>query len=157
MKNLKENEFDGMINISSNIRDNKNAIIGNFDLQDILFILVAGVIGILMLSFVLVVLSIRNIILIFILLAVVEIPIVTLGFFKIYNMKIIDYIKVKLKSDNKSYRRQIRGIKNKNSEKFIFVISISDIPLVEFEKVINDLYKIVHFKNIELKILFKNL
>ena len=157
MKNIKENEFDGMINISSNIRDNKNTIIGKFDLRDILFILIAGATGILILSIVLVALSIRNIFIIFIILSFFEIPIVTLGFFRIYNMKIIDYIKLKLKSDNKQYRKQIRSIKNNESEKYIFVLCIRDVDLIKFDKIINDLYKLVHFKNIELKILFKNL
>ena len=45
-----KNEFTETINISSNIRDNKNTIIGKFDLKDILFILIAGVVGIGVLS-----------------------------------------------------------------------------------------------------------
>lgn len=174
-----KNEFTETINISSNIRDNKNTIIGKFDLKDILFILIAGVVGIGVLSVMLVALSIRNMFLILIVLALFEVPIVTLGFLKLHNIPVLDYIKMKNKSDNKSYRKQIlKKIKSK-ADKYVVTICIVDErariarpygvaygthpysmgELYEpqyngLEQVMNDLYTIMPYKNIELKILF---
>ena len=179
IQNKNENTFDGTINISSNIKDNKNTIIGKFDLKDIFFILIAGIAGILILSLMLAVLSIRNMFLIFIVLAIFEVPIVTLGFFKIYNIPIIDYIKMKNKSDNKSYRKQILKKLKSKADKYVVTICIVDErariarpygvaygthlysmgELYEpqyngLEQVMNDLYTNMPYKNIELKILF---
>lgn len=174
-----KNEFTETINISSNIRDNKNTIIGKFDLKDILFILIAGVVGIAVLSVLLVALSIRNMFLILIVLALFEVPIVTLGFLKLHNIPVLDYIKMKNKSDNKSYRKQIlKKIKSK-ADKYVVTICIVDErarivrpygvaygthpysmgELYEpqyngLEQVMNDLYTNMSYKNIELKILF---
>lgn len=174
-----KNEFTETINISSNIRDNKNTIIGKFDLKDILFILIAGVVGIGVLSVMLVALSIRNMFLILIVLALFEVPIVTLGFLKLHNIPVLDYIKMKNKSDNKSYRKQIlKKIKSK-ADKYVVTICIVDErariarpygvaygthpysmgELYEpqyngLEQVMNDLCTIMPYKNIELKILF---
>ena len=148
-----ENTFDGTINISSNIKDNKNTIIGKFDLKDIFFILIAGIVGILILSLMLAVLSIRNMFLIFIVLAIFEVPIVTLGFFKIYNIPIIDYIKMKSKSDNKSYRKQIRKRKKGKEDKFILTICI-DYSLDRLEQIMNEFQTIVPYINVEIKIQF---
>ncbi|MBR0038807.1 MAG: PrgI family protein [Lachnospiraceae bacterium] len=174
-----KNEFTETINISSNIRNNKNTIIGKFDLKDILFILIAGVVGIGVLSVMLVALSIRNMFLILIVLALFEVPIVTLGFLKLHNIPVLDYIKMKNKSDNKSYRKQIlKKIKSK-ADKYVVTICIVDErariarpygvaygthpysmgELYEpqyngLEQVMNDLYTIMPYKNIELKILF---
>lgn len=174
-----KNEFTETINISSNIRDNKNTIIGKFDLKDILFILIAGVVGIGVLSVMLVALSIRNMFLILIVLALFEVPIVTLGFLKLHNIPVLDYIKMKNKSDNKSYRKQIlKKIKSK-ADKYVVTICIVDErtrivrpygvaygthpysmgELYEpqyngLEQVMNDLYTNMPYKNIELKILF---
>ena len=122
-----KNEFTETINISSNIRDNKNTIIGKFDLKDILFILIAGVVGIGVLSVMLVALSIRNMFLILIVLALFEVPIVTLGFLKLHNIPVLDYIKMKNKSDNKSYRKQIlKKIKSK-ADKYLLTICIDNV------------------------------
>ena len=100
IRNIKDNEFDGTIYISSNIKDNKNTIIGKFDLRELLFLLIAGVVGIIALSILIAVLGIKNVFVVFIVLAVLEIPIITLGFLKLYNIPAIDYIKMKAKSDN---------------------------------------------------------
>lgn len=182
-----KNEFTETINISSNIRDNKNTIIGKFDLKDILFILIAGVVGIGVLSVMLVALSIRNMFLILIVLALFEVPIVTLGFLKLHNIPVLDYIKMKNKSDNKSYRKQIlKKIKSK-ADKYVVTICIVDErarivrpyeesqsctgelyeptstgelrePQIDrSEQVINDLYEIIYYKNIEIKILFNKI
>ena len=177
-----KNEFTETINISSNIRDNKNTIIGKFDLKDILFILIAGVVGIGVLSILLVALSIRNMFLILIVLALFEVPIVTLGFLKLHNIPVLDYIKMKSKSDNKSYRKQILRKKKSKMDKYIFTICIDDVGaratrpyeavretymkstgevcepnFVRLEQVLNDLYVIIQYKNIELKTLFNRL
>ena len=182
-----KNEFTETINISSNIRDNKNTIIGKFDLKDILFILIAGVVGIGVLSVMLVALSIRNMFLILIVLALFEVPIVTLGFLKLHNIPVLDYIKMKNKSDNKSYRKQIlKKIKSK-ADKYLLTICIDNVGARETrpyeesqsctgelyeptstgelrepqidrsEQVINDLYEIIYYKNIEIKILFNKI
>ena len=173
-----KNEFTETINISSNIRDNKNTIIGKFDLKDILFILIAGVVGIGVLSVMLVALSIRNMFLILIVLALFEVPIVTLGFLKLHNIPVLDYIKMKNKSDNKSYRKQIlKKIKSK-ADKYLLTICIDNVGVRETrpyeesqsctgelrepqidrsEQVINDLYEIIYYKNIEIKILFNKI
>ena len=149
-------EFKETINISSNIKDNKNTIIGKFDLKDILFILIAGVVGIGVLSVLLVVLSIRNMFLILIVLALFEVPIVTLGFLKLHNIPVLDYIKMKNKSDNKSYRKQMLKKKKSKVDKYILTICLSD-DLVRLEQVMNDLYAIIQYKNIEVKIIFNNI
>ena len=152
-QNKNENTFDGTINISSNIKDNKNTIIGKFDLKDIFFILIAGIVGILILSLMLAIFSIRNMFLIFIVLAIFEVPIVTLGFFKIYNIPIIDYIKMKSKSDNKSYRKQIRKRKKGKEDTFILTICI-DYSLDRLEQVMNEFQTITPYINVEIKIQF---
>lgn len=122
-----KNEFSETINISSNIKDNKNTIIGKFDLKDILFILIAGVVGIGVLSVLLVVLSIRNMFVILLVLALFEVPIITLGFLKLHNIPVLDYIKMKNKSDNKSYRKQIlKKIKSKD-DKYILIFEVNCI------------------------------
>ena len=179
-----KNEFTETINISSNIKDNKNTIIGKFDLKDILFILIAGVVGIGVLSILLVALLIRNMFLILIVLALFEVPIVTLGFLNIHNIPVLDYIKMKSKSDNKSYRKQILKKKNSKVDKYILTICIDNVGVREtrpyeetqsrtselyeptrigelcepqfdrLEQVLNELYEIILYKNIELKILF---
>lgn len=153
IQNKNENTFDGTINISSNIKDNKNTIIGKFDLKDIFFILIAGIVGILILSLMLAIFSIRNMFLIFIVLAIFEVPIVTLGFFKIYNIPIIDYIKMKSKSDNKSYRKQIRKRKKGKEDTFILTICI-DYSLDRLEQVMNEFQTITPYINVEIKIQF---
>lgn len=122
-----KNEFTETINISSNIRDNKNTIIGKFDLKDILFILIAGVVGIGVLSVMLVALSIRNMFLILIVLALFEVPIVTLGFLNLHNIPVLDYIKMKSKSDNKSYRKQMLRKKKSKADKYLLTICIGDV------------------------------
>ena len=135
--------------------------------------------GIGVLSVMLVALSIRNMFLILIVLALFEVPIVTLGFLKLHNIPVLDYIKMKNKSDNKSYRKQIlKKIKSK-ADKYVVTICIVDErariarpygvaygthpysmgELYEpqyngLEQVMNDLYTIMPYKNIELKILF---
>ena len=172
-----KNEFTETINISSNIKDNKNTIIGKFDLKDILFILIAGVVGIGVLSGLLVVLLIRNMFLILLVLALFEVPIVTLGFLKLHNIPVLDYIKMKNKSDNKSYRKQILKKKRSKSDKYILTICIENVganvglvganvglvganacgALNRLEQVVNDLYTIIPYKNIQLKILFNKL
>ena len=151
-----KNEFTETINISSNIRDNKNTIIGKFDLKDILFILIAGVVGIGALSVLLVAFSIRNMFLILIVLALFEVPIVTLGFLKLHNIPVLDYIKMKSKSDNKSYRKQILKKKNSKVDKYILTICLND-ELTKLEQVLNDLYVIIQFQNIEVKIVFNKI
>ena len=182
MTHKDKNEFSETINISSNIKGNKNTIIGKFDLKDILFILIAGVVGIGVLSVLIVVLSIRNLFLILMVLALFEVPIITLGFLKLYNIPVLDYIKMKSKSDNKSYRKQILRKKKSKIDKYIFTICIDDVGaratrpceavretymkstgelcepnFVRLEQVLNDLYAIIQYKNIELKILFNRL
>lgn len=122
-----KNEFSETINISSNIKDNKNTIIGRFDLKDILFILIAGVVGIGVLSVLLVVLSIRNMFVILLVLALFEVPIVTLGFLKLHNIPVLDYIKMKNKSDNKSYRKQILKKKKSKDDKYILIFAVNCI------------------------------
>ena len=151
-----KNEFTETINISSNIKDNKNTIIGKFDLKDIFFILIAGVVGIGVLSVLLVALSIRNMFLILIVLALFEVPIVTLGFLKLHNIPVLDYIKMKSKSDNKSYRKQILKKKNSKVDKYILTICLND-ELAKLEQVLNDLYVIIQFQNIEVKIVFNKI
>ena len=148
-----KNEFTETINISSNIRDNKNTIIGKFDLKDILFILIAGTVGIGVLSVLLVLLSIRNMFLILIVLALFEVPIVTLGFLKLHNIPVLDYIKMKNKSDNKSYRKQVLKKKKSKPDRYIFTICLS-YDFVRIEQVMNDLYGIIPYKKIEFKIIF---
>ena len=182
MTNKDKKEFSETINISSNIKGNKNTIIGKFDLKDILFILIAGVVGIGVLSVLIVVLSIRNLLFILMILALFEVPIITLGFLKLYNIPVLDYIKMKSKSDNKSYRKQILRKKKSKKDKYIFTICIDDVGaratypyeavcetymkstgelcepnFVRLEQVLNDLYAIIQYKNIELKILFNRL
>ena len=149
-------EFSETINISSNIKGNKNTIIGKFDLKDILFILIAGVVGIGVLCVLIVVLSIRNLFLILMVLALFEVPIITLGFLKLYNIPVLDYIKMKSKSDNKSYRKQVLRKKKSKKDKYIIIICLSD-GLTKLEQVINDLYAIIQYENIEVKIIFDNI
>lgn len=146
-----KNEFSETINISSNIKDNKKTIIGRFDLKDILFILIAGVVGIGVLSVLLVVLSIRNMFVILLVLALFEVPIVTLGFLKLHNIPVLDYIKMKNKSDNKSYRKQIVRRKESKVDKYILGFAVN---FSQLEEVANTLHKFIPYENIGLKIEF---
>lgn len=146
-----KNEFSETINISSNIKDNKKTIIGRFDLKDILFILIAGVVGIGVLSVLLVVLSVRNMFVILLVLALFEVPIVTLGFLKLHNIPVLDYIKMKNKSDNKSYRKQIVRRKESKVDKYILGFAVN---FSQLEEVANTLHKFIPYENICLKIEF---
>lgn len=146
-----QKEFSEKINISSNIKDNKNTIISKFDLKDILFILIAGIVGISMLSVLLVVFSIRNMFLIFIILALIEVPIVTLGFLKIHNIPVLDYIKMRIKSDNSQYRKQILKKRKIKADKYILTICFD---FTRLEKIIRELYLFIPYKYLELKVLF---
>ncbi len=154
IRNIKENEFDGTINISSNIKDNKNTIIGKFDLRDLLFILVAGVVGIIALSILIAVFAIKSIFIVFIVLAIIEIPIITLGFLKLYNIPAIDYIKMKTKSDNSVYRKQVHRIKKDKNDKYLMIFAV-EYNIEKLEEIINKLHNFISFKNVELKIMFK--
>ena len=151
-----DKKFTETINISSNIKANKKTIIGKFDLKDIFFILIASIIGIVVLSFLLIFLSIKNIFIIIIILALFEVPIITLGFLKIHYMTVYDYIKLKNKSDNESYRKQIikRNIKNHDKYILIFVINDDDIQYKKLNIVMNDLKKIIPYENVQIKFEF---
>lgn len=155
--------FTESINISSNIKANKNAIIGKFDIKDIFFILVAFVIGIVVLSVLLVFLSIRNMFIILIVLAIFEIPIITVGFLKLYDIEVLDYIKMKNKSDNKSYRKQMVRKKPNNGDKYLISILIdrannkSDIDFSKLEEIINILYTLLHYKKMMIKVIYGKL
>ena len=150
-----KNGFSETINISSNIKANKKTIIAKFDLKDILFILIAGVIGIGVLSVMLVTLSIRNMFLLLIVLALFEVPIVTVGFLKLHDIPVLDYIKMKNKSDNKSYRKQILKKKVNKGDKYIlpFVV-IYEPNFNRLEQIMSDLHKLLHYKKAMLKIMF---
>jgi hypothetical protein len=153
IRNIKDNEFDGTINISSNIKDNKNTIIGKFDLRELLFLLIAGVVGIIALSILIAVLGIKNVFVVFIVLAVLEIPIITLGFLKLYNIPAIDYIKMKAKSDNSIYRKQVRKVKNDKKNKYLMAFAV-EYNLEKLEEVINDVHSFIPFIKIEIEIIF---
>ena len=153
IRNIKDNEFDGTINISSNIKDNKNTIIGKFDLRELLFLLIAGVVGIIVLSILIGLLAIKSIFIVFVVLAIIEIPIITLGFLKIYNIQAVDYIKMKIKSDNSTYRKQVRKVKKDKSDKYLMIFAV-EYNLEKLEKAINKIHSFIPFKKIELKIMF---
>lgn len=153
IRNIKDNEFDGTINISSNIKDNKNTIIGKFDLRELLFLLIAGVVGIIALSILIAVLEIKNVFVVFIVLAVLEIPIITLGFLKLYNIPAVDYIKMKAKSDNSTYRKQVHKVKKDKNDKYLMSFAV-EYNFEELEEVINKIHSFISFKKIELKIMF---
>ena len=157
----KESSFDGSINISSNIKANKNTIIGKFDFRDLMYITVAIVVGILIISILVVLLPFTNIFIIFLILALFEIPIISIGFMNIYNMKLIDYIKMIDKSDNKPYRRQtIRRKQDKDYYIIPLVLTNEDIgsALKDIELVLVELKKYIRFENqYEIKIFNKSI
>ena len=153
IRNIKDNEFDGTINISSNIKDNKNTIIGKFDLRELLFFLIAGVVGIIVLSILIGLLAIKSIFIVFVVLAIIEIPIRTLGFLKLYNIPAVDYIKMKAKSDNSTYRKQVHKVKKDKNDKYLMTFVV-EYNFEELEEVINKIHSFISFKKIELKIMF---
>ena len=153
IRNIKDNEFDGTINISSNIKDNKNTIIGKFDLRELLFFLIAGVVGIIVLSILIGLLAIKSIFIVFVVLAIIEIPIITLGFLKLYNIPAVDYIKMKAKSDNSTYRKQVHKVKKDKNDKYLMTFVV-EYNFEELEEVINKIHSFISFKKIELKIMF---
>lgn len=153
IRNIKDNEFDGTINISSNIKDNKNTIIGKFDLRELLFLLIAGVVGIIALSILIGLLAIKSIFIVFVVLAIIEIPIITLGFLKLYNIPAVDYIKMKAKSDNSTYRKQVHKVKKDKNDKYLMSFAV-EYNFEELEEVINKIHSFISFKKIELKIMF---
>ena len=161
MVDKKESSFDGSINISSNIKANKNTIIGKFDFRDLMYITVAIVVGILIISILVVLLPFTNIFIIFLILALFEIPIISIGFMNIYNMKLIDYIKMIDKSDNKPYRRQtIRRKQDKDYYIIPLVLTNEDIgsALKDIELVLVELKKYIKFENqYEIKIFNKSI
>lgn len=157
MIDKKESSFDGSINISSNIKANKNTVIGKFDFKDLLIILIASIVGIIIISVLVVLLSLTNLFLIFIILAIFEVPIITIGFMNIYNMKLIDYLKMIDKSSNKAYRKQIRRKVNIGNKKQNKDINYYIIPLVineyDFktilEKISDIIFELKKYLNIE--------
>ena len=153
IRNIKENEFDGTINISSNIKDNKNTVIGKFDIRDLLFILIAGVVGLVVLSVVIAILGVKNLFIVFIALAVLEVPIITLGFLNLYNIPALDYIKMKTKSDNRVYRRQERRVEKEKKDKYLMAFVVR-YDISRLEEVINKIQSFIPFKEVEIKIMF---
>ena len=151
-----DKKFTETINISSNIKANKKTIIGKFHLKDIFFILIASIIGIVVLSFLLIFLSIKNIFIIIIILALFEVPIITIGFLKIHYMPVYDYIKLKNKSDNEPYRKQVIKSNINKYDKYIliFVINDGDIQYKKLNIVMNDLKKIIPYENVQIKFEF---
>lgn len=143
-------EFDEIVHISSNIKANKRTIIGKFDLRDLIFLMLAGIIGILVLTVVVYIFGIKNIIIILPILSIFEIPIITLGFMKTYNMSYIDYLKLKDKSNNSSYRNQTIRRKRDKGDKFLVTI---ECPIDKISSTVNDLYKIIKFNNIQIKLI----
>ena len=159
-----ENRFDEVINISSNIRANKNAIIGRFDVRDLMFILIAILVGISLISILLILLSVKNIFVVLLFLSVFEIPILSLGFLKVYNIPMLDYIKMKLKSDNSVYRRQSARKAENTKEKYLIVYSMElnspdslSTTFSKLEEALNKLHKSIPFKNFMIKIMLHKL
>lgn len=143
-------EFDETVNISSNIKANKRTIIGKFDLKDLIFLMIAFIVGILVLTVVVYIFGVKNIMIILPILSIFEIPIITVGFMKIYNMSYIDYLNLKDKSNNSIYRNQtIKRKKNKNAK---FLITI-ECPIDNINTIVNDLKKILKFNYIQIKII----
>lgn len=116
------------------------------------FIIIAIFTGIIILSILIAVFNIKNIFIIFVFLSIFEIPIITVGFLKVYNIIVLDFIKLKLKSDNTSYRKQIHKKKNRTCDKYLIPI-VFDYDLKNLEKIINDIHTFLPFQNIELKIM----
>lgn len=143
-----KDEFDGLINISSNIKDNKRTIIAKFDLKDLLFILIAIVVGIIVITIFLILFGLRSILPLIFTLGIIELPILTLGFARIYNMPFSDYLKMKRISNNSVNRLKI--IRKKSEEKFLIHL---EVKKENIEKVLNDIKKLVNLKSYEISIL----
>lgn len=148
----KKDEFDGIISISSDIRKNKHALIGKFDVKDIVFIGIA-VVAWLILSMIFIIFANEDMIPIYtIILLAVILPIMYIGFKKKLDMPMLDYMLMKNKSSNKRSRSQIdigKSISNKTTNKK-YIVSLEIIG----NSVFVDDDKLIENKIEDLKALF---
>lgn len=132
-------EFDGIINISSDIRKNKRTLIGKYDVKDLIFIGIA-VLAWIILSVIFIILANEDLIPIYaIVLITIIIPIMYVGFKKKIDMPMLDYIMMNRKSNNRAIRTQT-NINRKNNHPKTFVSfelvnngSISDEDLIKIK------------------------
>ena len=148
MSNFNTTEkFYGTININSNIKNNKKTIIGNFDLKDLLFILLGILVGLMSMTIMFFIIGINSIFICIIVIALVEIPIITIGFRKVNEIPYLDYIIMNDKSNNTKIRSLVKR-KNNKKEKYILsykfnienedLISSIDIKLKELRNIFNN-------------------
>lgn len=152
----KKDDFDGVINMSSDIRKNKRALIGKFDLKDLVFIGMAIVVWV-VLSTIFIIFANEDLIPLYtVLLLVTILPIMYVGFRKKIDIPMLDYMIMNYRSRNTSFRTQIdikKRIKKQNQKyvssiEIINSISLSDDELIS--KIINELKEILKIENMQI-------
>lgn len=103
-----------MVNIPSDLRKNKETIIGNMDLRESICLFLGLVFSTLILYYLIVVLDLKNIVLAAFIAGIFLIPFLIMGFKKINGMKMDDYFKVFV--NNKIFASEKRVNKSINSE-----------------------------------------
>lgn len=103
-----------MVNIPSDLRKNKETIIGNMDLRESICLFFGLVFSTLILYYLIVVLDLKNIVLAAFIAGIFLIPFLIMGFKKINGMKMDDYFKVFV--NNKIFASEKRVNKSINSE-----------------------------------------
>ena len=155
MSNFNGNEkFNGTIYINSNINNNKKAIIGNFDLKDLIFILLGTIVGILSMTILFFILKIDSIFICMIVIAIIEIPIITIGFKKVNEIPYLDYIIMNNKSNN-SIVRSLRNRSIGKKERYIlsYKLNINNENIFDFlDRKVKEISDIFHNKITQIKI-----
>ena len=143
------NNFNGQINISRDLRQNKQTVIGKYDLTDILFlfmgisiaIIVAYVLGFSEIKifdeFTAIIISLIPMILI-----------ISLGFRKVAGMRQIDYIRMRQIDKRSNVRIITKNDRLNNGDKYLIPLEINDDYLDEF---LNEFLSIDNIKRIQIR------
>lgn len=143
------NNFNGQINISRDLRQNKQTVIGKYDLTDILFlfmgisiaIIVAYVLGFSEIKifdeFTAIIISLIPMILI-----------ISLGFRKVAGMRQIDYIRMRQIDKRSNVRIITKNDRLNNGDKYLIPLEIKDDYLDEF---LNEFLSIDNIKRIQIR------
>ncbi len=150
----RKERFDGIINISSDIRKNKRTLIGKFDVKDLIFIGLAIIVWVI-LSVIFILIASEDLIPIYtIFLFVTIIPIMYIGFKKKIDMEMLDYILMKSKSKNRNFRTQIDIDKRIRKDKYVISLELINGYKVSDEDFVNDkvaeLRQIIDIYNIQV-------
>ena len=153
-----------MVNIPSDLRKNKETIIGNMDLRECICLFLGLIIALLILYYIRVVLGFKRIVVAAFIGGIFVIPFLILGFKKINGMKMDDYFKVFVSNKILSCTKRInvgqytyKKVSNNKYEMIRYYRLVDKYELINLRKYLNDkniliLTEYIDYKNIAVAI-----